>query len=271
MKKVFLVLLSIIAIGVSAFVVVGNLFYTETPNYSKLMKGVIVLIGYLYVLAKIMLKGKTLANLFGTNYRKYEKEYKDMLDGTFTEDKKSYKNLLKATVYYNENKYNKAHHTLDELAKKCIRSKDYSTVYMFKALCYADENKREQAIEAYQKVVQYDMANSRAWSNMGICYVSLGKMQEAFDSYSNAIRHNPENEMAYSNMASFLLRVGEPQEALQHALKALELNGKLYQAMSAASMAYKMLGDDEKSEKFCKMYGVNGGNAKELRSILETM
>ena len=52
-------------------------------------------------------------------------------------------------------------------------------------------------------------------------------------------------------------------------MKALEINGKLYQAMSAASIAYKMLGDDEMSEKYLKMYGANGGNTKNLRQVLE--
>lgn len=269
MKKALLILLSIIAIGASAIVVAGNLFYVEIPNYNRLMKSAVVLLVYLYVLLKIVLKGKSLANLFGTNYKKYEKEYKDIIGGTFSEDKKCYKKLLQAIVYYNESKYKQAHRILDELAKQCIRAKDYSAVYMFKALCYNDANELEQAIGAYQKVLQYDMTNSTAWSNMGLCYSTLGKMQEAFDAYSNAINHNPKNELAHSNMASFLLKAGEPQGALQHALKALELNGKLYQSMGAASIAYKMLGDDEKAEKFCKMYGINGGNAKELRKILE--
>lgn len=265
MKKILLMLLHIIVIGAAAFVVVYSLFFTEVPNYNRVMKSVVVLVGYLYAMVKVM--GKSL----GTNYRKYEKDYEDIVGGTFSEDKKNYKKLLQATVYYNQDEYNKAHRTLDELAKKCMRAKDYSAVYMFKALCYADENKNEQAIEAYQKVVQYDMANSRAWSNMGLCYMGIGKMQEAFDSYSNAIKHNPENELAYSNMAYFLIKVGEPEGALAHALKALELNATVYQAMSNAAIAYKMMGDDENAEKFCKMYGVNGGNAKELRSVLETM
>lgn len=265
MKKVLITLLNIIVIGVSVFIVIYSLLFEEIPDYRRLVKSVVILVGYLYGIAKV--SGEPV----GRGYKRYEEDYKDIVGGTFSEDKKNYKKLLQATVYYNQDEYKKAHRTLDELEKKCMRAKDYSAVYMFKALCYADENKNEQAIEAYQKVVQYDMANSRAWSNMGLCYMKIGKMQEAFDSYSNAIKHNPENELAYSNMAYFLIKVGEPEGALAHALKALELNATVYQAMSNAAIAYKMMGDDENAEKFCKMYGVNGGNAKELRSVLETM
>lgn len=115
--------------------------------------------------------------------------------------------LGETTVYYNRDQYKKAHRTLDDLAKQCICGKDYAAVYTFKALCYEEERKYEQAIAAYEKVVQYDMANSRAWSNLGLRYAGMGKMQEAFDAYSNAIKHDPENAMAYTNMASFLVNV----------------------------------------------------------------
>ena len=265
MKKILITLLNIIVIGVSAFIVVYSLFFEEIPDYRRLIKSVVILVGYLYGIARVT------GNPFGQNYRMYEEQYKDIVEGAFEEDKKSYRKLLEATVYYNRDQFKKAHNVLDGLINKCMRAKDYTAVYTFKALCYGEENKNEQSIAAYEKVLQYDMANSRAWSNMGLRYMAIGKMQEAFDAYSNAIKYEPTNAMAYTNMASFLVKAGEPKAGLGYALKALELNSSVYQAMSWAATAYKMLGDDANAEKYCKMYGVNGGNAKDLRRLLETM
>lgn len=66
------------------------------------------------------------------------------------------------------------------------------------------------------------------------------------------------------------LRNGEPENALKNAQKAIGLNSRLYQAMSAAAVACKQLGDDENAEKYCRMYGVNGGDAAQLRKTLES-
>ena len=194
-----------------------------------------------------------------------------MVSGAFADDKKSYRQLLQVAVYYNQNQYKKAYKLIDKLLKQCKCTKDYSAVYMFRALCLADENKHEETIKTYEKLLQYDMANSRAWSNLGLRYMYLGKNREAHDAYANAILYDSQNAYAYNNMATFYVRTGEPQQALDYALKALELNATVYQAMSAAAMAYKMLGDEENAEKYCRMYGTNGGNAKELRATMEKL
>lgn len=201
----------------------------------------------------------------------YEKQYKDIVEGTFTDDKKNYRELLQVAMYYNRNQYHKAYRLIDKLLKQCKRVKDYSAVYMFRALCLADEGKNEETIQAYEKLLQYDMANSRAWSNLGLRYMELGKTKEAKDAYSNAILYDSQNAYAYNNMANFYIRTGEVEAALEYALKAIELNGAFYQPMSAAAMAYQMLGDEENAEKYCKMYGANGGDAKYLRGILASL
>ncbi len=263
-RKVLIVLNWIVLLGSSAFLIY-NLFFAEEVNYERIGKGVVVVVGYLLAMTGVKAKESPF------DYKVYEAEYKEILQGAFSEDKKSYRKLLNVTVCYNRDQLKKAHKLLDDLLEKCVETRDYTAVYTFRALCFEAGGMYEQAIAAYEKVVQYDVTNSRAWSNVGTRYSEMGRDEEAFQAYSNAILYNSRNPYAYSNMAAYYVGKGEAESALENALKALELNGRVYQAMSAASMAYKMLGDDINAEKYCKMYGTNGGNYRELKEVLDTM
>lgn len=263
--KIVLIILHCFIIVVSIALLIYNLFYAAEVDYSRIAKCVVVLMGYLLAITGIKKK------ISPFDYKIYEAEYKDIVDGSFSEDKKSYRKLLRVTEYYNNNQYKKAHNLLNELLKKCVKTKDYTAVYMFQALCFEEEGMYPQAIASYEKVLQYDMANSRAWSNVGIRYSEMGRENDAFQAYSSAILYDSNNPYAYCNMAAYYVRKGEAELALANALRALELNPKVYAAMSNASVAYKMLGDDINAEKYCKMYGTNGGNYKNLKEILDTM
>lgn len=268
MKKYLTILLHVIVIGLTSTLLIYNLFFTEDTDYSRIAKCVVVLVSYIFGISRGERRRRRKTR---RNYPIYERDYKDIIGGAFNEDKKSYRKLLEAIDLFNHNESQKAQKILDKLVSKCVRTKDYTAVYMFKALCYEDEKMYEQAIESYQKVVQYDMSDARAWSNMGLLYKDMGRAQEAYDAYYNAITYNPEFPYAYNNMAHFLLHANEPEGAIHYGLKTLEINSKMHQAMSTLSIAYKMLDDEEYSEKYYKMYVLNGGNGENLRAVLNSI
>ncbi len=262
-KKVILILnVLVILFGVAALVYV--VFISEEQDYSRIVKYSAALVGYILAMTGVKKRKPR-------GYKVYEEQYKDIVGGAFNEDKRSYKQLLQAAVCYNEDKFKKAHQILDKLQMKCTRSRDYVAVYMFRALCYTDEKLYDKSIEAYQKVLQYDMGNSRAWSNMGLRYMEMGKGEEAREAYSNAILYDSKNPFAFNNLGVYHIRVGEPEAALENALRALQLDARMYQAMGTASIAYKMLGEEANSAKYCKMYGINGGDVKALKARLASI
>jgi len=257
MKSKVYIILNIILF----FAFVGLLVYAAfiLKDNSRVLQSLALIAGVLFNLIRSMRVVPS-----GGNYAAYEDAYRDMIAGAFAEDKKSYKKLLKAIVCFDQDKYKKAHRILNKLSKKCTRAKDYDAIYMFHALCYNGECKLTETIEAYQKVLQYNATNSRAWSNLGKCYITLGDEKAAFNAYSNAILYDSANPYAHVNMAVYYIDTKQPQSALEHALKAFELNANLPQAMSAAAVAYKMLDDDKNTEKFCQLYQMNGGNLEGL-------
>lgn len=268
MKKFFAILLHVLIIGLSSALLIYNLFFNEDTDYSRIAKCVMVLVGYIFGVSRGERRRRRKAR---RNYPIYERDYENIISGAFTEDKKSYKKLLEAIDCFNNNQSKRAQKILDGLLSKCVRTRDYTAVYTFKALCFEDKKMYEQAIEAYQKVVQYDIADARAWSNMGLIYNDMGRTQEAYNAYYSAVTYNPEYPYAYNNMAHFLLKANDPEGSIYYGLKALELNSKMYQAMSALALAYKMLDDEENAEKYYKMYVLNGGNGENLRALLNSI
>ena len=265
MKYKFLIMLKILLTVLIGIYLGYMLFVNKETDYNSMAKLVIVFLGC--ILSLVRGKRKPI----GRNYRRYEEAYKDFLEGAFSEDKKSYKDLLNCAVCHNRDQYAKAYKLLDKLEKKCTRMKDYAAVYGFRGLCYAEEGRHQQASEAYEKALQYDMANDVLWSNLGASYVQIGKAKEAYDAFKNAIMYNPNDAYVHNNLADYYIRMVEPELALQYALKSIELNAKLYEAMGYAAIAYKMLGDEQNAEKYCKMYCVNGGNGNGLRARLEAV
>lgn len=265
MKRKILVLLNVLLILLVIALLIYSLFFEEVPDYRRISKYVAVLIGY--VLAMLGIKNKR--SVF--DYKVYEDCYKDIVGDTFRDDKKSYRELLQVAVYYNRDEYKKAHKLLDKLETKCIETKDYSAVLRFRALCLEQENKVQQVITVYERLLQYDTANSSVWSNLGIYYMKVGRTKDAYQAYTNAVLYGPGNPYAYNNLATYYIKTGEASLALENALRALEIDARMHQAMSAAAMAYKMLGDNTNADKYCKMYGVNGGNAKDLKNVLDNI
>lgn len=110
----------------------------------------------------------------------------------------------------------------------------------------------------------------RFWKELS-AKIKIGKTKESHEAFENAIMYNPNDAYAHNNLADYYINLVEPELALQYALKSIELNAKLYEAMGFAAIAYKMLGDEKNAEKYCKMYCVNGGNGNVLRARLEAV
>ncbi|MBQ8297904.1 MAG: tetratricopeptide repeat protein [Ruminococcus sp.] len=255
--------LNILIIAGTAAIIVWQLFFAEERDIRMLAKAGSLFLVYLLAVLGIRRKRSVF------DYKLYEEKYRDILKDAFKNDRRSYKKLMSAISQFNGDEFKKAEENLCKLEKDCVSSDDFSAVLMFRALCLEALKRPEAAAAVYEELLVHDVSNASAWSNLGLLYQGMGKADDAFRAYRESIVHNPDNAYAYNNIASHYIRCGEPKPALENALKAIKLNSKLHQAMSAAALAYKMLGDDENAEKYCRMYGANGGNAPQLRQAME--
>lgn len=207
--------------------------------------------------------------MFGIDYSFVEDKYKDIITGAFAENPKSYKMLLKGIHYFYTNKNQQAIAIFEKLEASCKRIEDETVVFLFKALSYKDMKMYNSAAETYELLLQKNPSYSRAWSNLGLLYMDMGRSREAGDALRNALAYNPENPYAYCNLAAYYTQTGDAEKALESSLKALKLYPRLTPGMSAASLAYAMLGDKENSEYYFKLYAANGGDSDSLRILID--
>lgn len=254
------ILIIISAVGI----IVWQAFFTEKRDTGIIIKAAALLVVYLLGILGIYRKKSPL------DYKLYEEKYRDIIGDAFKKDRKSYSRLMKAITQFNRDEYSKAAENLEKLENSCASADDHSAVLFFKALCLEAQKRIKAAAETYEELLVHDNSNASAWSNLGLLYQQLGRAEDSYRAYRESVRYDPDNAYAYNNIAVYHLRRGEPEQAIVNAEKAIQLNSKLYQAMSAAALAYKQLGDDENAEKYCCMYGMNGGDAAKLRKTLET-
>jgi tetratricopeptide (TPR) repeat protein len=82
----------------------------------------------------------------------------------------------------------------------------------------------EDAVDAYQKVMELNPGNAGAFLNLGTIYYRLRKFDEAEKYYLDAIRANSAYPLAQFNLGYLYEEQGRIPEAIEHYRRALALN-----------------------------------------------
>jgi tetratricopeptide (TPR) repeat protein len=82
----------------------------------------------------------------------------------------------------------------------------------------------EQAVAAFEKVLQTDNSQAVVWANLAAAYAKMDENQKAADAYDKAIAIEPENAGYYQNKASILAAMGKSDEARELYAKAASLS-----------------------------------------------
>jgi tetratricopeptide (TPR) repeat protein len=92
-----------------------------------------------------------------------------------------------------------------------------------------NENRFEEAIETFQRVLQLDPKNVKAEDNLGLSYEGLGRNDEAAAAYRTAIAWQKDaatqDPGPYLDLGTLLVETGKPADGLPQLLQAASLNG----------------------------------------------
>ncbi len=270
-NKIRIICIVIIALLLAA--AVGLIIWETAQNgwkfdMSKSGKGIIIIIGLLLSLARLISRDSGSKPL-----SIYENAYKDEIGSAFSrsDNAKYKKELLRAAALYNENQFVSALNKLEKLEKHCSTHADYSAVCFFRALCFDDSGRTNEAISAYETLLKYDPKHATALSNLGILYKKVGKSSSALECYRKAIELEPENAYAWNNLAQFHLADGEWLEVLEPARRSLEYKSNMYQADTALCVALYMLGAREESKKHFDRAVLNGANGDRIAALISSL
>ncbi len=115
-----------------------------------------------------------------------------------------------------------------------------------------NENRFQQAIQAFENCLKLEPKNVRAEDNLGLSYAGLGRDDEAFAAYQAAIEwqssDSARNPEPYVDAGVLMLDENRPQDAATFLLQAVEIAPQEPRAHEKLGAAYSQLNQTEKAQ-----------------------
>ena len=139
-----------------------------------------------------------------------------------------------------------------EAYNKALKIKpDYTDAYYNIGTILQQQNKLEEAIEAYNKALAIKPDYAVAYYNIGTILQQQNKLEEAIEAYNKALTIKPDYAIAYNNMGNALQKQNKLEEAIEAYNKALAIKSDDEDAYNNMGTALK---DQGKLEEAIKAY-----------------
>ena len=148
-------------------------------------------------------------------------------------------------IYSRQEKYNDVISTLNRLEKRLGKNEQLSMEKFRIYLQMKDDKKAFQEIESLVQEYPMDM---RYQVILGDVYLQNGKKQEAYDAYQKVLAVEPDNPMALFSMASYYEQTGQ-KELYQQQLDTLLLNKKVTSDTKISVMRQVIAENEQSSVK----------------------
>ena len=127
-----------------------------------------------------------------------------------------------------------------------IRSGDYSGVqlgfaYNNRGIAYFDAGEYSQAIENYNRSLDFDPSDPDYYNNRGNAYSKLKQYARAIDDYDRSIRLDPGKAFAYNGRGAAYRHLGENALAIEDYSRALRIEPGYSKAYYNRGIAYDNL------------------------------
>ncbi|KIM02537.1 MAG: hypothetical protein KU28_12390 [Sulfurovum sp. PC08-66] len=123
---------------------------------------------------------------------------------------------------------------------------------------FALDGQYAQALTAYQKAIEINPKDDKAYYNMGIAYFNLKKYDKAVTAYQKAIEINPKDAKVYHSMGVAYAYLNEYDKALTAFQKAIEINPKNDSTYILMGISYGVLNEYDKAlTAFQKAVAIN--------------
>ena len=107
------------------------------------------------------------------------------------------------------------------LALATDENNERDTIYHEIRHCFLSQYRKEEAIAFFQRLVDEDPHNSKAWTNIGDCYRMAGEYEESIDPYEFALAIDPEDLWTNMHLADIYYDLGRYKEAIDTLEEAL--------------------------------------------------
>ena len=118
---------------------------------------------------------------------------------------------------------------------------EFDRAYYGKALAYQYQGEHEQVATALNKAIEINPSPYYYWRELGFSYGELEQYDEALAAYEEAINRSPEDFVLYLQRADYLREAERYDEAIETYNKALELNPEHPWIYNNRGVAYTQL------------------------------
>lgn len=115
-----------------------------------------------------------------------------------------------------------------------------------------NENRFEEAINAFEQCLKLDPGNVKAEDNLGLSYAGLGRTEEAINAYKKAMDWQTQvankNPGPFIDLGSLLLEQNQAENAVAYLLQAVEIAPREFSAHEQLGKAYSHLNQLQKAQ-----------------------
>ncbi len=155
----------------------------------------------------------------------------------------SKENIKKAIELKNDEKFEESLEILEEIFKKDPNSEEVKKNLIDVLLTHGgylnDEMVLEydKAIMCFNRIIEIEPNNFKAFYNLGIAYFNIGEIEKAMNAYRESLKIKPDYKYCLYNIGLvYELTMGELGTALEHYEKALEIDPKFVYASQARNI-----------------------------------
>ena len=139
---------------------------------------------------------------------------------------------------------------------------------------YREQGDADKAVDAYNKLLEKDPANSEARLELADTLLSKGRVDDAKKTLAALDMTGISNPYTIYNLGVGMMNAKQPEEALKYWEKAVTLDPKMTDAYLQMGFAYySMKNMDKAKEAFQKVIAIDPGsdNAKNAQEMLDNM
>jgi Flp pilus assembly protein TadD len=126
----------------------------------------------------------------------------------------------------------------------------------------------DEAIEQFNKALEFDPADAKAHNNLGLALVRLGRLDQAESHYRKAVELNPRYFKAYENLGAVYLQTERLDEAIASLKAALEIQPAEAKALNDLGVAFMQSGRAADGlDAFQRAVGLEPVNARYRKNL----
>ena len=118
---------------------------------------------------------------------------------------------------------------------------------------HAQSEHFEEAINAYQKAIEYDPSFSEAYYKLGITLGKLGKAEDGILNLKKALQLDPHNASIYNALGAMYGMLQQYEKAIEQFKKAVDLDPRLSLAYNNLGILYGKIGDHKRAIEVLKL------------------